>query len=296
LIGIRTDEFGAKDHPFSTRPFWGDVMKQERKELLLYSLAVLVPTTLIVACFSLFHVANNWAANALMFVPGLMALVFWLVRRQGFKTVGWGMGPPIYWLWAILLPILLLGVSLSISIGLGYAAMAPTSSASGIAALPPLKLLINAVLYTVLSVPFAFGEEFGWRGYAQGKFVGEFGLFAGLPLLGLLWGFWHTPIFYFMDVFPKHPILGPFVMTPIDNILVVVPMAWLYIRSKSIWVPTLTHAFADVLWGFSSLLFPPSAEVHSWTVLQIVQLILSIVLLMDLKSKPATVVQASERC
>jgi membrane protease YdiL (CAAX protease family) len=259
-------------------------MNQERTELLLYSLAVIVPTTLIAACFSLFHVTNNWAANALMFVPGLMAVVFRLQRGQGFKTVGWGMGPLIYWLWAILLPIVMLGLSLPISIGLGYAATAPASSASGIAALPPLKLLVSAVLYTLISIPFAFGEEFGWRGYAQGKFVGEFGLLAGLLLLGILWGFWHTPIFYFMGVYPEHPFLGPFVMTPIDNILVVIPMAWLYIRSKTIWVPTFTHAFADVLWGFSGLLFPPIQEIHSWAVLQIVQTILSIVLLLDLKA------------
>jgi membrane protease YdiL (CAAX protease family) len=261
-------------------------MNQERTELLLYSLAVLIPTTLIAACFSIFHVTNNWAANVLMFIPGLMAGVFRLQRRQGFKTVGWGVGPPIYWLWAILLPIALLGISLPISIRLGYVAMAPASSSTGIAALPASKILVSLVLYALLSMPFAFGEEFGWRGYAQAKFVGQFGLLGGLLLLGVLWGFWHSPIFYFMGAFPEHPILGPFVMTPIDNILVVIPMGWLYIRSRSIWVPTFTHAFADVLWGFSSLLFPPRQEIHSWAVLQIGQLIISIVLLMNLKAKP----------
>jgi hypothetical protein len=55
--------------------------------------------------------------------------------------------------------------------------------------------------YALLSIPFAFGEELGWRGYAQEKFVGQFGMFGGLLLLGVLWGFWHTPIFYFMGVF-----------------------------------------------------------------------------------------------
>jgi membrane protease YdiL (CAAX protease family) len=74
-------------------------------------------------------------------------------------------------------------------------------------------------------------------------------------------------------------------MTPIDNILVVIPMGWLYIRSKSIWVPTFTHAFGDVLWGFSGLLFPANQEIHSWAVLQCVQLILSIALLVELRSR-----------
>jgi membrane protease YdiL (CAAX protease family) len=248
-------------------------------------MAVLVPTTLIAACFWLFHVTNNWAANALMFVPGFMAVLFRLGYREGFKMVGWGIGEPIYWLWAVLLPIFALAVSLPISIGLGYASAAPASSATGIAALPASRILMSAALYLVISIPFGFGEEFGWRGYAQGKLVREFGLLPGLLLLGIIWGFWHTPIFYFMGVSPEHPILGPFVLTPIDNILAVVPMGWLYVRSKTIWVPTFTHAFADVLWGFSGLLFPPSQQIHSWAVLQVVQMTISIALLLDWRKR-----------
>jgi membrane protease YdiL (CAAX protease family) len=262
-------------------------MNQERTELLLYSLAVVVPTTVIAACFPLFHVTSNWAANSLMFLPGLMAVVFLRWRRQGFKSIGWGLGPPVCWLWAILLPVVALAVSLPVSIGLGYAARVPASSTSGIAALGPSKILVNALLYTLISIPFAFGEELGWRGYAQGKFVRQFGLLGGLLLLGTLWGVWHTPIFYFTGTYPEHPVLGPFVLTPVDNILAVTPMAWLYLRSRSIWVPTFTHAFADVLWGFSNLLFPPSQEIHSWAVLQAVQLVISVALLMDLRSRPS---------
>ena len=62
-----------------------------------------------------------------------------------------------------------------------------------------------------------------------------------------------------MGAFPQHPIFGPFVMTPIDNILAVIPMGWLYIKSRNIWVPTLTHAFADILWGFSEHAHPQSS-------------------------------------
>jgi membrane protease YdiL (CAAX protease family) len=257
-------------------------MTQKQADLLLYSLAVLVPTILISAGFSLYHVTNNWAANALMFIPGIAAAVFRVWRSRGFKTVGWRPGPPIYWLWAVALPIVALVMSLPISVALGYAAPAPPTS--GIAALSTEKIVLNFVLYTLISIPLAFGEEFGWRGYAQAEFVGEYGLPRGLLLLGLLWGVWHTPIFYVMGTYADHPVLGPFVLTPIDNILAVVPMAWLYIRSRSIWVVTFTHAFADVLWGFSGLLFPAVHEVRSWAVLQVAQLVLSMLLFVDLRS------------
>ena len=280
----------------TTQPWasgYPDATNRQQKEILLYSLAVLVTTTIVVACFPLLHITNNWAENALMFIPGLMAVVFRFQHHEGFRSVGWGKGPLVYWLCAILFPVIVLLMSLPISIRLGYAALAPTSSAIGRLATNPMKILENVLLYTVISIPFAFAEEFGWRGYAQRKLVRAFGLVNGLLLLGIIWGFWHTPIYYFMGTYPNHSILGPFVMTPIDNILAVIPMGWLYIRSRNIWVPTLAHAFADVLWGFSGLIFPATQEVRSWALLQAAQVIVSIVLLVDLKSRPESVSEVS---
>jgi len=263
----------------------GGTTPHQRKDLLLYAAVVLGVSTLTVASFPLLHVTNNWAANALMFIPGLAALLFRLRRREGFQSVGWRTGSLLYWFWGIVLPIIVMAISLPVSIRLGYAALAAPSTPIGGLVSHPVKILENMLIYTLISIPFAFGEEFGWRGYAQGKLVREFGLVPGLLLLGLMWGFWHTPIYYFTGTYPEHKLLGPFVMTPIDNILAVVPMAWLYIRSRNIWVPTFTHAFADILWGFSSLIFPPTQEIKSWAVLQTMQLIVSIVLLMDLRSR-----------
>jgi membrane protease YdiL (CAAX protease family) len=272
-------------------------MKQERKDIWIFALAVLATTTLIAASFPLFHITNNWAGNALMFIPGLAAAVLLLKRRQGFKSVGWGLGGSggaIYWLLAILLPMAMIAISLPISIRLGWAAIAPASTAAGRVAGDPLKILKNVLLYTAISLPLAFGEEFGWRGYAQGKMVRQFGLVKGLLLLGLLWGFWHTPIYYFMGTSPEHPLLGPFVMTPIDNLLAAVPMAWFYIRSRNIWVPTFLHAFADVVWGFSDLLYPKSHELQSWALLQALQLILTIFFLWNLRSRPEGVERSGQ--
>ncbi len=265
-------------------PCYDGAMNQDRRDLLFFTLAVLITTSLIAACFPLLKVTNTWAENALMFIPGLIAVFFLLRRGRTLRSVGWGAGPPIYWFWACLLPILGLLMSLPIALRLGYATVGPVLAAPGgvLAHLP--RILRNIGLYTAISIPFAFGEEFGWRGYAQGKLVKEFGLERGLLLLGIIWGAWHTPIYYFQGAFPEHPILGPFVMTPIDNILVVIPMGWLYIRSGNIWVPTLAHAFGDVLWGFSDILFPKNHEIGSWMILQAAQLIISIVLLIALRS------------
>jgi membrane protease YdiL (CAAX protease family) len=217
-------------------------------------------------------------------VPGLAAALLLLRRREGFRSIGWGVGPWRYWLAAIILPTLVILVAIALSLRFGYIAPAPASTPAGSLIVHPAKLLKNMLIYLVISLPLAFGEEFGWRGYAQNRLIRQFGIVGGLLLLGLIWGFWHTPIYYVMHEYPQHPFFGPFVMTPIDNILVVVPMAWLYLRSRSIWVATFTHAFADILWGFSGLMFPATHEIQNWVVLQVVQAIVSAVLLIDLLS------------
>ena len=259
-------------------------MNLEKKDLLRFALAVIVTTTLIVSCFPLFQITSNWAANVQMFVPGLVAALLLLRRREGFRSIGWGVGPWRYWLAAIILPTLVILVAIALSLRFGYIAPAPASTPAGSLIVHPAKLLKNMLIYLVISLPLAFGEEFGWRGYAQNRLIRQFGIVFGLLLLGLIWGFWHTPIYYVMHEYPQHPFFGPFVMTPIDNIMVVVPMAWLYLKSRSIWVATFTHAFADILWGFSGLMFPATHEIQNWVVLQIVQAIVSTVLLIDLLS------------
>jgi len=260
-------------------------MNSERKALLLYSVAVLFTTIAAVTSLRLLHIADNWAANALMFVPGIFAAIFLARSAEGFRPVGWSLGKLSDWVLAVLLPLLVLAATLPISIWLGYAAFAPTSPTVKSVMADPLKLALKLAIYLTISIPFAFGEELGWRGYAQPRLIRQFGLVKGLFLLGLFWGAWHTPIYYAMGVYPKHPIAGPFVMTPIDNILAVVPMAWFYLRSRNIWLPTFLHAFADILWGFSDLLWPKSHEVQAWAVLQAAQLVLSIVMLMDLRRR-----------
>jgi len=61
-------------------------MNLEKKDLLRFALAVIVTTTLIVSCLPLFHITSNWAANVLMFVPGLAASLLLLRRREGSRT------------------------------------------------------------------------------------------------------------------------------------------------------------------------------------------------------------------
>jgi uncharacterized protein len=261
-------------------------MNKRRKTLFWYFLAVLIPSLLLASCISRAKASGTVLVNAMMFIPALVSVVFRYWYHEGFRSVGWSLRPSVFWIWALLFPILLLSTFLPISIWLGYASISTPSPVSTNILQFVLTFTWKLVFFSILSLPFALGEELGWRGYAQGKLLDEFGIIKGFLILGIVWGFWHSPAFYFLGAFPNHPIIGSFVMTPVDNLLVVVPLGWLYIRSRNIWVPTLAHAFGDVLWGYSDTFISKHSQLGSWAILQVMQLAVTIACLVDLKGRP----------
>ena len=49
----------------------------------------------------------------------------------------------------------------------------------------------------VLSTPVQAGEEIGWRGYALPRIADRWGLRVASIVVGIVWGVWHLPLFFF---------------------------------------------------------------------------------------------------
>jgi membrane protease YdiL (CAAX protease family) len=95
---------------------------------------------------------------------------------------------------------------------------------------------------TAINSIFAFGEEFGWRGYLLPRLIDLLGPWPGLLLSGLIWGFWHAPLILLAGYeYPKHPILGvPLFM--VTCMLVGTLFGWLRLVSGSVFASTIAHA------------------------------------------------------
>jgi uncharacterized protein len=90
----------------------------------------------------------------------------------------------------------------------------------------------------------ALGEEIGWRGYALPRLqAGRSALSASL-ILGVIWAFYHLPLFFTGQAFRSPSILVPFV---ISTISLSVLLTWVYNSTGgSLLLVVLLHATANL--------------------------------------------------
>jgi uncharacterized protein len=200
-------------------------------------------------------------ATVYMWAPALGHILTRLITCEGWQELrlrpnfkpGWP-----YWLAAWFLPGLmtLAGAALYFIIfpryfdpSLKYFQQLMSASPSSLSSLSPWTILIiqgaQAMLISpVLNAIATFGEEFGWRAYLLPKLMPLGGRKAVL-LIGLIWGIWHWPIIFmgyeYGSAYPGYPWAGPLLFIYVAFGLGTF-LAWLTLRSKSIWPAVIGHA------------------------------------------------------
>jgi len=200
----------------------------------------------------------------LMFFPAIITIVFRLIRKEGFRKIGWGLGKWWYAIPAIYVPLVFTLVIVYILEALNWATLSVFIFDNGMVdsnvplvlgnqtqsiAFFAVNLAISFIGICLIGSIFAFGEEFGWRGHLQEKFLRKFGLNRGLIILGIVWGYWHLPLILMGYNFPNYPVLGAFLLMPIGTIFAGIFEGWIYLRSRSIWMPVLVHASGNAAAG-----------------------------------------------
>jgi CAAX protease family protein len=130
----------------------------------------------------------------------------------------------------------------------------------------PLLLLPLAI---AVSTPVQAGEELGWRGYALPRLAARLGLAPASMLLGLVWAFWHLPLFFVRgaDTYGQS-----FVLYTVGVLAISVSVAMLYARSDGgLFLPMLLHAAVnntkDIVPSASPGahdVFSPAASLQAW--------------------------------
>jgi membrane protease YdiL (CAAX protease family) len=191
---------------------------------------------------------------AMMFIPLIVSsLLTKFYLKRPISSFGIKIGASVkYYLAAYLYPFLAvgLGISLFFLMGLGKINtnldfMFPTQYG-----IPVYILLINYAIAPIFpNSIFAFGEEYGWRGYLQDLLLEKFSIFKTLIITGIIWGLWHAPLIAMGYNYNQYPLPGVFLFT-LWTIFVGIFFGWLKIKSKSVLTAALGHGAINAYVGF----------------------------------------------
>ena len=169
---------------------------------------------------------------ALMWCPGVSALLTRLIHQRNLRGEGWGWGGTRWQLLAYFLP-------------LAYAALAYGAvwlvGLGGIGSFPT-NLALFVMVGTAQSCLTALGEELGWRGLLVPELAKLTDFSRTALISGAIWVLWHMPLILFADYnsgTPKGYALFCFAVMVLG---ISFPFAWLRLRSDSVWTGMLLHA------------------------------------------------------
>jgi membrane protease YdiL (CAAX protease family) len=205
-----------------------------------------------------------------MWGPGIAALLTCWLSKRPVASLGWQWGETR---WQALSYSWPLGVCL-LTYGFVYAAgLGGFPNAQTVAALRTSLVWPHAATDTVVagwflllattgivrSIAFALGEEIGWRGFLSPALHARFGFTRGALLTGAAWAIWHLPIIVFSNYDSATPWWFAIPCFVIEVLSLSVIMAWIRMRSGSLWTGAIAHASINL---FNQAYFAPLTAPH----------------------------------
>lgn len=191
---------------------------------------------------------------ALMWSPGLAALLTFKLMKIDLSALGWKWGPSRYHAAAYLIPVVygVLAYMLVWSLGFGapgnpeyvkelrYYLGTPDWPAGRVLI---FGMILQVTIGLVWHMATALGEEIGWRGFLTPLLMRRMGFAGASVVTGLVWALWHVPIILCTS-YNAGPTGLPLQMALFTLMLIALSfvMTWLRLRSGSLWPAVTLHA------------------------------------------------------
>ena len=196
----------------------------------------------------------------LMLCPSISAILTKLVFDRSLKGLGWKPGPAKWLGLAYLLPILygavvygftwLIGQGgFTTEVAAGVASELGMSDASGVQMVVVYTLLMGTIVFLRNSLPSAFGEELGWRGFLFPELQRMSSFTTASLIGGVVWALYHLPLSLFSDYNSTAPIAFQVVMFFIAAIAQSFVHNWFRARSGSVWPAVVLHASHNIFFA-----------------------------------------------
>ncbi len=228
-------------------------MTKEKHALRLYLIIVFVLSAAVQALWIASGDAGSLISQLLMVIPMIAALAVKAVFYGKQALLGFRAGTPVYYLFAVLLP---LGY-----IGLGYAlywlfvpgtyAGPDTLIRAAAGAVPigsiPLAVLVAYGVTLLGSMIGSLGEEAGWRGFMYPNMQKMWGRNRALLVSGLIWAAWHVPLMLGGVYNVGTPLWYGIPLFILHILALNVIASWLMVKSGSVWPAAIWHAMQNFL-------------------------------------------------
>ena len=121
---------------------------------------------------------------------------------------------------------------------------------------PMVRFNVVTYIFSCLSILPSFaingigflGEEYGWRGFLQGKLQRKIGKRLGIILLGIIWEAWHLPLWfgiYQVKELGLIVLIVRFVHTTCMDVF----LGWVYMKTCNLWLCALVHYINNSMAG-----------------------------------------------
>ena len=173
---------------------------------------------------------------ALMWCPGISALVTRLIFQRNVRGQGWTWRRDTT-RWAVLAYLLPLGYAL-VAYGVVWLA--------GLGGMDLGRFRVNPAMFvlygTAMSLLSATGEELGWRGFLVPALATRMSFARTGLVSGAIWAAWHVPLIVGADYNGGTPAWYSVLCFAVMVVALGIPFAWLRLRSGSVWPAAILHA------------------------------------------------------
>jgi membrane protease YdiL (CAAX protease family) len=169
-----------------------------------------------------------------MYCPAFAAIITSLIFYRSVRDFGWKPGKLKYLALGYALPLIIA----TISYGLFWL-IVPGSFTGHF---PKNMILFVSVNFFATIIAGVLGEEIGWRGFLV-PHLAKITSFTKLALItGIIWALWHFPLIIFANYNAGAPLWYSLPVFTVNVIGISFILAWLRLKSGSIWPAVLFHA------------------------------------------------------
>ncbi len=180
---------------------------------------------------------------ATMWSPAVAAILTRLITQRNARGMGWIPRPPRLLGLAYILPVLYALPVYLLAWGSDLGELNPSQWSVIPDASPAVGLLMIATIGALTGLVSATGEEIGWRGLLVPE-LARLTSFRNVALIsGAVWAAWHMPLMIFANYRGEGtPMLFSLTCFAVMVIGLAVIMAWLTLKSRSLWPAAILHA------------------------------------------------------